>query len=110
MVIPSVSAPHFVSVTPAMGILFPFLRRIDVLDFNGRIVFHCVNEPHFLYHFFRQGNFGLFPVSSYSKTKCCYEHYRASLLRNSQETLNILMNIKQCLYSMLITQTRCILL
>ena len=28
MVIPSVSAPHFVSVTPSMGILFPLLRRI----------------------------------------------------------------------------------
>jgi hypothetical protein len=30
MVIPSVSAPHFVSVTPSMGILFPLLRRIKV--------------------------------------------------------------------------------
>ena len=30
MVIPSVSAPHFVSVTPSMGILFPLLRRIEV--------------------------------------------------------------------------------
>jgi hypothetical protein len=29
-VIPSVSAPHFVSVTLSMGILFPFLRRIKV--------------------------------------------------------------------------------
>jgi hypothetical protein len=27
MVIPSVSAPHFVSVTPSMGILFPLLGR-----------------------------------------------------------------------------------
>ena len=30
MVIPSVSAPKFVSVTPFMGILFPLLRRIEV--------------------------------------------------------------------------------
>jgi hypothetical protein len=30
MVLPSVSAPHFVSVTPSMGILFPLLRRIKV--------------------------------------------------------------------------------
>ena len=29
MVIPSVSAPHFVSVSPSMGILFPLLRRIE---------------------------------------------------------------------------------
>ena len=28
IVIPSVSAPNFVSLTPSMGILFPFLRRI----------------------------------------------------------------------------------
>jgi hypothetical protein len=30
MVIPSVSAPHIVSVTPSMGILFPLQRRIKV--------------------------------------------------------------------------------
>ena len=30
VVIPSVSAPHFVSVTPSMSILFPLLRRIKV--------------------------------------------------------------------------------
>jgi hypothetical protein len=30
MVIPSVSAPHFVSVTPFIGVLFPLLRRIKV--------------------------------------------------------------------------------
>jgi hypothetical protein len=30
MVIPSVSAPHLVSVTPPMGILFPNLRRSEV--------------------------------------------------------------------------------
>jgi hypothetical protein len=30
MVIHSVSAPHFVSVTPSMGILFPLLIRIKV--------------------------------------------------------------------------------
>ena len=28
MVIPSVSTPHFVSVTPSMGVLFPLLRKI----------------------------------------------------------------------------------
>jgi hypothetical protein len=31
MVIPSVSAPNFVSVTPSMGILFPVLGRMEVL-------------------------------------------------------------------------------
>jgi hypothetical protein len=30
MVFPSVSAPHFVSVSPPMCILFPLLRRIEV--------------------------------------------------------------------------------
>jgi hypothetical protein len=30
MVIPSVSAPHFVSVIPSMGILFPCLKRTEV--------------------------------------------------------------------------------
>jgi hypothetical protein len=30
MVIPSVSAPYFVSVTPSMAILFPLLRRTEV--------------------------------------------------------------------------------
>jgi hypothetical protein len=30
MFIPLVSAPHFVSVTLSMGILFPILRRIEV--------------------------------------------------------------------------------
>jgi hypothetical protein len=30
MVIPSISALNFVSVTPSMGILFPLLRRIEV--------------------------------------------------------------------------------
>ena len=28
MAFPSVSAPHFVSITPPMGILFPLLKRI----------------------------------------------------------------------------------
>ena len=32
MVISSVSALNFVSVTPSMGILFPFLRRIEVSE------------------------------------------------------------------------------
>jgi hypothetical protein len=30
MVLPSISAPNFVSVTPSMGILFPILRRNEV--------------------------------------------------------------------------------
>jgi hypothetical protein len=30
MVLPSVSAPHFVSATPSMGILFQLLRRTEV--------------------------------------------------------------------------------
>jgi hypothetical protein len=30
MVMPSVSSPNFVSVTPSMGILFPLLRGIEV--------------------------------------------------------------------------------
>ena len=29
MIIPSVSAPHFVSVTSPMGVLFPSLRRTE---------------------------------------------------------------------------------
>jgi hypothetical protein len=33
LVLPSVSAPNFVSVTPSMGILFPILRRNDVFPF-----------------------------------------------------------------------------
>jgi hypothetical protein len=44
MVIPSVSDPHFVSVTPSMCVLFPLLRRTEVstlwsyffLSFIGR--------------------------------------------------------------------------
>jgi hypothetical protein len=37
MILPSVSAPDFVSVTPSMGILFPILRRNEVssLDVNS---------------------------------------------------------------------------
>jgi hypothetical protein len=31
MVLPSASAPNFVSVTPSMGILFPILRRNEVV-------------------------------------------------------------------------------
>jgi hypothetical protein len=30
MVILSISVPHFVSVSPSMGVLFPFLRMIEV--------------------------------------------------------------------------------
>jgi hypothetical protein len=30
MIIPSVSAPNFVSVSPSVGILFPLLRRMKV--------------------------------------------------------------------------------
>ena len=33
MVMPSVSAPNFVSVTPSIGILFPLIRRIKVSKF-----------------------------------------------------------------------------
>ena len=37
MVLLSISAPNFVSVTPSMGILFPILRRNEVssLDVNS---------------------------------------------------------------------------
>ena len=34
--------------------------QIYVLVFNSWIVFHCVNEPHFLYPFLVNGNLGCF--------------------------------------------------
>ena len=37
------------------------------LFLNSWVVFHCVNEPHFLYPFFCCGTSGLFPASSYNK-------------------------------------------
>jgi hypothetical protein len=39
MVIPSVSVPHFVSVTPSMGILFPLLRRNEVAIHVRKVLF-----------------------------------------------------------------------
>jgi hypothetical protein len=36
MVHPFITAPNFVSVTPSMGVLFPFLRRVD--SFSGFLV------------------------------------------------------------------------
>jgi hypothetical protein len=39
MAVPSVSAPHFVSVTPSMGMLFPLLRR---LYFNRYVSYFSV--------------------------------------------------------------------
>jgi hypothetical protein len=38
MVLPSVSAPNFVSVTPSMGILFPILRRNKVSTLCSSII------------------------------------------------------------------------
>jgi hypothetical protein len=35
MVLSSVSAPNFVSLTPSMGILFPILRRSEVSTYSG---------------------------------------------------------------------------
>ena len=44
MVIPSVSAPHFVSVTPPMGVLFPILRRgiVSTLQSSFFLSFICL--------------------------------------------------------------------
>jgi hypothetical protein len=46
MVLPSVSAPNFVSVTPYIGILFPILRRNEVstLWSSFFLSFMCVCE------------------------------------------------------------------
>jgi hypothetical protein len=38
MVIPSVSAPHLISVTPSMGILFPLLKRIEIHEIPRQMV------------------------------------------------------------------------
>ena len=44
----------------------PFANKMhDVFVFNSWIVFHCVNESHFLYPFFSWGTSGLLPVSGY---------------------------------------------
>jgi hypothetical protein len=50
MIISSVSAPHFVSVTPSMGILFPILRdrRMHTLVFL-LLEFHVVCELYLRY-------------------------------------------------------------
>ena len=42
MVMPSVSAPHFVSVTPPIGILFPLLRRTKVSTLGLLLELHVV--------------------------------------------------------------------
>ena len=44
MVIPSVSAPNFVSVTPSMGVLFPILRRgiVSTLQSSFFLSFMCL--------------------------------------------------------------------
>ena len=43
MVLPSVSAPNFVSVTPFMGILFPILRRSKVsILWSSFLSFMCI--------------------------------------------------------------------
>ena len=39
----------------------------------------CVNAPHFLYTFYSQGTFRLFPGSDYDE-QCCYEHNWAHFL------------------------------
>ena len=49
------------------------------LFLNSWVVFHCVNEPHFLYPFFCCGTSGLFPASSYNK-QGCYEHRKTCAL------------------------------
>jgi hypothetical protein len=46
---------------------------------NSWIIFHCVNELHFLYPFFSWGTSGLFPASDYYKY-VCYEHRGACVL------------------------------
>jgi hypothetical protein len=47
IVIPSVSVPHFVSLTPSMGILFPFLRRIKDHTLAFLLEFQVVSELYF---------------------------------------------------------------
>jgi hypothetical protein len=42
MVHPFVLAPNFVSVTPFMGILFPILRRNDVIKKLSRTQLFCM--------------------------------------------------------------------
>ena len=57
-------------------VFHPFACKIhDVLVFNSWIVFHCVNEPHFLYPLFCWGTSGLFLAFGYDK-QGCYEHSR----------------------------------
>jgi hypothetical protein len=51
----------------------------DVLIFNSWIVFHGINEPHFLYPFFGWETFGFLPVSGYCKSGC-YEYNGAHIL------------------------------
>jgi hypothetical protein len=48
MVIPSVSAPNFVSVTPSMGILFLLLRRSEGIwmTFDGVYCFQFTEKLH----------------------------------------------------------------
>jgi hypothetical protein len=52
MVIPSVSDPNFVSVTPSMGILFPPIRRIEVSTLWSS----------FFLSFMRLPNLGIHPI------------------------------------------------
>jgi hypothetical protein len=44
MVHPFISAPNFVSVTPSMGVLFPFLRRgiVSTLQSSFFLSFMCL--------------------------------------------------------------------
>ena len=51
MVIPSISAPHFVSVTLSLGVLFPLLRRIEVSTLVFILLeFHVVYKLYFGYY------------------------------------------------------------
>jgi hypothetical protein len=50
-----------------------FSNSIHALTLNSWIVFHCVNEPNFLYPFFCCSTSGLLPASGYHQ-QGCYEH------------------------------------
>ena len=68
---------HFGPELPHSGwyFLVPFIscKTQDILILYSWVVFHCVNEPYFLYPFFCHGTSWLFPASGYNK-QGHYEH------------------------------------
>ena len=51
----------------------PFACKTQGVLLKSWVVFHCVNEPYFLYPFFCCGTSGFSPSSEYNK-QGCYEH------------------------------------